>query len=160
MKFGQILVCCMTNICNMFLAQCWRLKLVPDPFYDFIKMTLRDMVIFNSWHLPFLKVFIHLFEKGNTAICNETLQAEEEVLFYFQLTWCTRLYSLRVNLLECKADLQNIYLGLSRLCFSLGFCLSCREISYNCNPLQPGVAFLYSLKTSENLKAFWCFQGV
>ena len=28
------------------------------------------------------------------------------------------------------------------------------------NPLQPGVAFLYPLKTSENLKVFWCFQGV
>ena len=28
------------------------------------------------------------------------------------------------------------------------------------NPLQPGVAFLYLLKTSENLKVFWCFQGV
>ena len=28
------------------------------------------------------------------------------------------------------------------------------------NPLQPGVAFLYPLKTSENLKVFWYFQGV
>ena len=28
------------------------------------------------------------------------------------------------------------------------------------NPLQPGVAFLYPLKTSENLKVFRCFQGV
>ena len=28
------------------------------------------------------------------------------------------------------------------------------------NLLQPGVAFLYSLKKWENLKIFWCFQGV
>ena len=28
------------------------------------------------------------------------------------------------------------------------------------NPLQPSVAFLYPLKTSENRKVFWCFQGV
>ena len=28
------------------------------------------------------------------------------------------------------------------------------------NPLQPSVAFLYPLKTSENLRVFWCFQGV
>ena len=28
-----------------------------------------------------------------------------------------------------------------------------------CNSLQPGVAFQYPLKTSENLKVFWCFQG-
>ena len=27
------------------------------------------------------------------------------------------------------------------------------------NPLQPAVAFLYPLKTSENLKVFWCFLG-
>ena len=27
-------------------------------------------------------------------------------------------------------------------------------------PLQPGVAFLYALKTSENLQVFWCFQKV
>ena len=40
MKFGQILVCCMTNISNMFLAQCWRLETSPRPFYDFIKMTI------------------------------------------------------------------------------------------------------------------------
>ena len=42
--------------------------------------------------------------------------------------------------------------------------LSCeyREIFKNTffNPLQPGVAFLYPLKTSENLKVFRCFQGV
>ena len=28
------------------------------------------------------------------------------------------------------------------------------------NPFVPNVSFLYSLKTSENLTVFWCFQGV
>ena len=28
------------------------------------------------------------------------------------------------------------------------------------NPFQSSVALLYPLKTSENLKVFWCFQGV
>ena len=28
------------------------------------------------------------------------------------------------------------------------------------NPLQPGVAYLYPLKTLENLKVSGCFQGV
>ena len=28
------------------------------------------------------------------------------------------------------------------------------------NPLQPGVTYLYPLETSENLKVFYCFQGV
>ena len=33
------------------------------------------------------------------------------------------------------------------------------EFVSSINPLQPGVAFLYPLKTSENLKVCWCFQG-
>ena len=36
-KFGQILVYCMKNISNMFLAQCRRLKTSSRPFYDFFK---------------------------------------------------------------------------------------------------------------------------
>ena len=28
------------------------------------------------------------------------------------------------------------------------------------NPLQPGIAYLCPLKTSENLKVFWRFQGL
>ena len=49
MKFGQILVCCMTKIPNMFLIQYWRLETSPGLFYDFIKMTIwQDLAIFNS----------------------------------------------------------------------------------------------------------------
>ena len=63
MKFGQILVCCMTNISNMFLAECWRLETSSRLFYDFIKMTIQqDLAIFNGWHIPVLS-FIHLFKK-------------------------------------------------------------------------------------------------
>ena len=39
-KFGQILVCCKTNIFNMFLAQDWTLETSSRLFYDFIKMTI------------------------------------------------------------------------------------------------------------------------
>ena len=54
MELGQILVCCLTNISNMFLAQCWRLETSSRPFYDFIKMIIgRDLASFDSWHLPF-----------------------------------------------------------------------------------------------------------
>ena len=28
------------------------------------------------------------------------------------------------------------------------------------NPFAPNAPFLYPLKTSENRKVFWCFQGV
>ena len=63
MKFGQILVCCMTNVCNMFLAQWWKLKTSPRRFY-FIKMTLQqDVAVFNSWHLPFLIISCLPFQK-------------------------------------------------------------------------------------------------
>ena len=49
MKFGQLLVCCMTNISNMFLVHCWKLETSSRPISDFIKMTIwRDLVIFDS----------------------------------------------------------------------------------------------------------------
>ena len=67
MKFGQILLCCMTNISNMFLAECWRLETSSRLFYDFIKMTIQqDLAIFNSWHIPFLIVFYSPFQKNGT----------------------------------------------------------------------------------------------
>ena len=64
MKFGQILVCWMTNISNMFLAECWRLGTSTKLFYDFIKMKIQqDMAIFNGWHIPFLIVLYSPFKK-------------------------------------------------------------------------------------------------
>ena len=66
MKFGQILVCCMTNISHKFLAQCF-LKNSSRPFYNFIKMTiLQDLAILNSWHLLFLVVPSSPFQKTET----------------------------------------------------------------------------------------------
>ena len=63
-KFGQILVCCMTNISNMFLAECWRLETSSRLFYDFIKMSIQqDLAIFNGWHIPFLIVLYSSFQK-------------------------------------------------------------------------------------------------
>ena len=55
MKFGQIPVCCMTNISNMFLAQCSRLFLIVD-------------------HLPFLNVPYSPSQK------NETLESRHNWL--------------------------------------------------------------------------------
>ena len=40
MKFGQMIRCCMTNISNMFLDECWRLEISSRLFYYFIKMTI------------------------------------------------------------------------------------------------------------------------
>ena len=33
-------MCCMANISNMFLAECWRLDSSSRLFYDFIKMAI------------------------------------------------------------------------------------------------------------------------
>ena len=64
MKFGQILVCCMTNI---FLAECWRLETSSRLFYDFVKMTIQqDLVIFYGWHIPFLIALYSPFQKNET----------------------------------------------------------------------------------------------
>ena len=72
MKLGQVQVCCVTNISNMFLAQCWRLETWSRPFYDFIKMiVLRDLAIFNILHLPFLNVPYLPSQKKK----NETLES-------------------------------------------------------------------------------------
>ena len=66
-KFGQILVCCMRNISNLFLAQYWGKETNSRLFYFFIKMTIKqDVTIFNSGHLPFFFVPYSLFQKDNT----------------------------------------------------------------------------------------------
>ena len=64
MKFGQIAVCWMTSIFNMFLVECWRQETSTKLFYDFIKMAIQqDMAIFNGWHIPFLIVLYSPFQK-------------------------------------------------------------------------------------------------
>ena len=57
----------MTNIFNMFLAQCWKLETSSRPFYDFIKMTIsQDQAIVNSGHLSFLTVPYSPSQKSET----------------------------------------------------------------------------------------------
>ena len=54
MKFGQILVQCLTNISNMFLIQSWRLEVSSRPFQDLIKMTMSQdiaILIVDIYHL-------------------------------------------------------------------------------------------------------------
>ena len=67
MKFGQVVVCFMTDISNMFLSQYWRLKTSSRPFYDFIKMTnIVRSGHFNSWRLLFLNAPYSPFHKNET----------------------------------------------------------------------------------------------
>ena len=67
MKFGQVVVCCMTNISNMFLSQYWRLETSSRPCYDFIEMTnIVRSGHFHSWLLPFLNAPYSPFHKNET----------------------------------------------------------------------------------------------
>ena len=67
MSTSQVLVCCMTNISNVSFAQCWRLETSSRPFNGFIKTTIKqDLVIFNSWHIPFSVVPYSPFQGNET----------------------------------------------------------------------------------------------
>ena len=86
MKFGEILVCYMANISNIFLVPCRRLDTSARPFYDFIKILIqRDLDIFNSGHLQSLIVSYSAFQK------NVTLES-----------WHNWLLSNQRRLLNCK----------------------------------------------------------
>ena len=66
----HMFVCCMTNISNMFLAECWRLETSCRLFYDFIKTTIQqDLASLNGLHIPFLIVLYSPFQ------INETLKS-------------------------------------------------------------------------------------
>ena len=57
--------CCMANISNMFLTECWRLETSSRLFYDFIKKTIQqDLAIFNGWHIPFIIILYSSFQKN------------------------------------------------------------------------------------------------
>ena len=68
MKFGQILMHLITNISNMFLAQCWRLETSSRPFYDSNEMAIyQDLLTFSSWSSPFLILSNSPFQKNETV---------------------------------------------------------------------------------------------
>ena len=67
MKSGQILVCCLANISNIYLAECWRLETSSRLFYDFIKAAIQqDLAIFDGCHIPFLTVHYSPYSKNQT----------------------------------------------------------------------------------------------
>ena len=67
MKFGQILVCCMTNISNMFLTESGDWKLVPGSFMIlFYNGNTARSGHFNARHIPFLIVLYSPFRKNET----------------------------------------------------------------------------------------------
>ena len=66
MKLDQILVCCMTNISNLFLAQGWRLDTSSRPFMILLKWQYSKIwpfLIFDFYQ--FSLSLINLFTKMN-----------------------------------------------------------------------------------------------
>ena len=93
MKFGQILVCCMINISNMFLAQSWRPDNSSRPFY-FNKMTTQqDMTTFNSWQLPFLNVQYSPFQKPQSSKLFKRFLKINVLVYIYQLVMFVYLMS-------------------------------------------------------------------
>ena len=70
MKFVQILLCCITNISDMFLAQCWRHcssigETSSSSFYDFKWQYTKKWPILIVDILLFLIVSYSSFQKNN-----------------------------------------------------------------------------------------------
>ena len=70
------------------------------------------------------------------------------------------LQLVAVKMLEQPQRLPSAFFSS---CIFLELLLNLRHFSLRIigfNPLQPGVAYLYPLKTSENLKVFLCFRVI
>ena len=93
---------------------------------------------------------------------------------YMVLTWNDYLSS-RKQMVKVGGDIvhgENCSKEIAIQCFSLRSILFFRRHRYgklsaryhslksHFNPFFPNALFLYPLKTSENRKIFWCFQGV
>ena len=66
-KFGQILVYFVANICNMFLTQSRRMKTNSRPSYDFNEVIiLQDLSIFSNGNLLFSILPYSPFQKNET----------------------------------------------------------------------------------------------
>ena len=71
-KFGQILVCCMIKISNMFLDECWRLETSSRLFYDFI--LLLHLLISINWPSLVTSWFVvqKIYSKMHLISCTNT----------------------------------------------------------------------------------------
>ena len=56
LRCGQILVCCVKSIFNMFLIEFWRLETRSSPYYDLSKLQYSDIwpsLIVDTFHFIF-----------------------------------------------------------------------------------------------------------
>ena len=105
---------------------------------------------------------IFLNAKGNIPICSPGLTFK--YLFFLPLyveLHLSQAYSIPLTSLpSCHKGIINIFLKSNKAFPLIRTDLLKIRMLVLLNPLQPGVAFLYPLKTSENLKVFLYFQGV
>ena len=75
----------------------------------------------------------------------------------------------KIFLIDCTFHFSLIFncCKLAKICYStlkhsLSLKFKCWRLipMFNFNPFIPNVPFFYPLKTSENRKVFWCFQGI
>ena len=100
MKFCQILVCCMTYISNLFLAQCWRLENSSRLYYDFVKMTIKIW----TWTLP---IVLQIVQKIRENYCSYLylsighVRSPNELWFKRYIQKCT-LYHVLILMMKSQ----------------------------------------------------------
>ena len=82
-----------------------------------------------------------------------TLKKKSLILYFIPFSSVCIVDFEQANVSWVRATFCKNQAQLSKILFSVA------SWTLAFNPLQPSVAFLYPLKTSEDLKVFWCFQG-
>ena len=101
----------------------------------------------------FIPIFSFLSMMQNIrTVWNKGKQCYKKVANKYLIPSVLERSLLFIEHLECKTCKKD---GLTWEDWAISF-----DFSINFNLLQPSAAFLYPLKTPENLKVFWCFQGV
>ena len=88
------------------------------------------------------------------------MQAHEETLINPPKGW--EWFVNNVYSIPKRAHLENVFHHVKNFHQNINFTLEEKsnwELAFF-NSFQPSDAWLYLLKTSENLKVFWCFQAV
>ena len=83
-----------------------------------------------------------------------TLKKKSLILYFIPFSSVCIVDFEQANVSWVRATFCKNQAQLSKILFSVA------SWTLAFNPLQPSVAFLYPLKTSEDLKVFWCFQRV
>ena len=122
----------------------------------------RVLPLSRWWSLLYGNQSIDLLSKSvDLFLYNQALPLERVKTLISQENTRTEIISSNIAVCwECKYSVRN-FGGINFTVLNVD---SNDAIGFirpkHINSFQPSVAHLYRLKTSENLKVFWCFQGV